>query len=124
MPYQRDKALLSSYAEWLKPVPWQLFCTFTIAWRASDTQAVKIFEEFMLRLEMQLSADVAFIRGDEKRFSGAGKPACPRHFHVLLASAAVLDERIVKRLWMSMAGNRSDGGGADVRPYKQELPGA
>ncbi|HEY1678121.1 MAG TPA: hypothetical protein VGG04_10470, partial [Candidatus Sulfotelmatobacter sp.] len=56
------------YADWVKQIDWKLFCTFTFAWRVSDPQARKTFDEFIDRLERSLRSDVCYVRGDEKRF--------------------------------------------------------
>lgn len=122
-PYEADREIIEQYARWLKQVDWQMFCTFTFAWRVSDPQASKIFAGFIDSLERLLKCDVGYVRGDEKRFSGCGKPACARHFHVLLTCAAPLSAELVESRWMSMAGNRSDGGGALVKPYDPHLDG-
>src|SRR5712671_4141245 len=77
---------LSAYVAWLQPVPWQLFATFTFAWQVSDPQALKVFREFINRLERSARGPVVFVRGDEKRYSGCGMPGSPRHFHALLSA--------------------------------------
>jgi hypothetical protein len=123
-PYTADRNNADEYAQWLQQIPWQLFCTFTFAWRVSDPQANETFREFINRLERHLKYDVAYVRGDEKRFSGCGKAACARHYHVLLACAAPVSSAHVESLWMGMAGNRSDNAGAVVRPYDPNLNGA
>src|SRR5438874_5024467 len=84
-PYASDRERLEHYANWLKQVFWNFFATLTFAWRVSDSQAEKIFNEFVKRLERNLRCNVTYIRGDEKRLSGCGKSACARHFHVLFA---------------------------------------
>jgi hypothetical protein len=122
-PYMVDRERVEAYAHWLKQVRWRLFGTFTFAWRVSDQQADKTFAEFINRLERHLKCDIGYVRGDEKRFSGCGKPACARHYHVLLATAAQVSPGLVEAIWMSMAGNRSDNAGAVVKPYNPKLNG-
>jgi hypothetical protein len=117
---QRD---LHTYVAWLRKVPWQLFCTFTFAWRVSDAQAVRVFKEFVNRLERSVRGPIGFVRGDEKRFSGCGMPGAPRHFHALLAAHRGLKQQVVADLWMSMAGRRENGAGANVRIYDANLGG-
>lgn len=123
-PYVADRAITEDYAEWLNEVDWKLFCTFTFAGRVSDPYAIKTFEKFINRLEFSLKCDVGYARGDEKRFSGCGKPASPRHFHALLTCTAEASSKFVEDLWTSMAGNRVDGAGALVKPYDASLDGA
>ena len=114
---------LAAYVEWLRPVPWQLFCTFTFAWQVSDPQAVRVFGAFVNRMERSLHGPVAYVRGDEKRFSGCGVPAAPRHFHALLTAHRKLNHQVVADLWMGMAGRRENGAGANVRIYDPNLGG-
>lgn len=116
-PYPSDREKVELYAQWFKQVDWRFFCTFTFAWRVNDQQADRIFTEFIDRLERDLKCDLGYVRGDEKRFSGCGKPASGRHYHVLLTCAAPVSASRVKYLWQSMAGNRSDDAGAKVEPY-------
>jgi hypothetical protein len=114
---------VQNYVVWLRKVPWQLFCTFTFAWPVSDEQALAVFREFLNRLEKSLRCPIVAVRGDEKRFSGCGKPGAPRHFHALLTAHARLDPHSVANLWMSMAGRRKNGAGANVRIYDPKLGG-
>jgi hypothetical protein len=114
---------LAAYVAWLQPVPWQLFGTFTFAWQVSDQQAVRTFGEFVNRMEKTLRGPITILRGDEKRFSGCGMPGAPRHFHALMATNRRLDRHFVADLWMSMAGRRENGAGADVRIYDPSLGG-
>jgi hypothetical protein len=123
-PYAADLKTVEEYANWLKMVLWKLFATLTFAYRVSDPQADKILAEFANRLERVLRCDVGFVCGSEKRLSGCGKPACGRHFHVLLTSVAPMHPALVKWLWQSMAGNRSDDAGALVEPYDPARGGA
>jgi len=119
--YEKDKQIVAAYAEFFKAVPWRLFATFTFGSQHSDELADWKFNQFIKLLERMIHADIVYIRGDEKRFSGCGKPACGRHFHALLTSAAPLDAFLVLCLWMTVAGHRDDG--ADVRQYDPELKG-
>ncbi len=105
MPVHRDIESVQQYAEWLAPVPWQVYATYTFAWRVSDAQADRDFNAFIDYLEFELGAPIAFVRGDEKRYSGCGMPATPRHYHVLMASTATLDPlRLVDR-WRAFGGS-------------------
>lgn len=114
---------LQEYVAWLRPLPWEIFATLTFAWPVSDPQALKVFRQFIDRIEKGLRGPIALVRGDEKRFSGCGKPGAPRHFHVLMAAHRPLDRRWVCEHWMRLAGYRSNGAGADARIYDASLPG-
>jgi hypothetical protein len=108
----------------VKQVDWKFFCTFTFAWKVSDLQAEKTFAVFKDRLERTLRCEVCIVRGDEKRFSGCGKPASGRHFHALLTCVAPVQATFIESLWTSMAGNRADGAGALVEQYNANENGA
>ena len=123
-PYIEDYRICNEYADWVKQVDWKLICTLTFAWKVSDQQAGGIFDEYINRLERSLETDVCYVRGDEKRLSGCGKPASGRHFHVLMTSVAPMHAAFVEMLWMGMAGNRSDHAGAKVEPYASTRRGA
>jgi len=114
---------LQEYVAWLRPLPWQIFATFTFAWPVSDPQALKVFRQFIDRIEKGLRGPVALVRGDEKRFSGCGMPGAPRHFHVLMAAHRRLDRHWVREHWMRLAGYRPNGAGADARTYDASLRG-
>jgi hypothetical protein len=122
--YTADRKIAEAYATWLKQIDWQLFCTFTFAWPVSDPQANEVFSGAIHKIEEHYRSDVGYVRGDEKRFSGCGKPACPRHYHALLTCAAPLSPTYVADLWMSIAGHRSDGAGAEVDVYDADKNGA
>ena len=124
--HSRDRLIregLQGYVGWLRQVPWQLFCTLTFAWRVSDSQANGIFRSFIDRLEKRIQGPIAFVRGDEKRFSGCGKPAAPRHFHVLMTAHRPLGASWIADSWRALAGRRENGAGADVRRYDPDLGG-
>ena len=123
-PYRADYRVRNEYADWVTQVDWRLICTLTFAWQPNDERASKTFDAFINRLEHALKADVCYVRGDEKRFSGCGKPACGRHYHVLMTSVAPMHPAFVEWLWRSMAGNRSDYAGAQVEPYNPGRWGA
>lgn len=122
-PYAEDYRIRNEYAAWIGQVDWKVFCTLTFAWRVNDQQATKAFDEFINRLERFLRSDVCYLRADDKRFSGCGKPACGRHFHVLMTSVTPMNAPLVESLWMSMAGNREDHAGAKVNPFNPNMAG-
>lgn len=112
-----------AYAHWFGKVPWQLFGTLTFVWSVSDPQAVKVFDAFINLIERSLRCPITYLRGDEIRFSGCGKPAAPRHFHVLLAAAVPLDSKFIAKAWMRMAGFGANGEGAKVDAYDPKKNG-
>jgi hypothetical protein len=114
---------LTAYEKWLRVVHWQLFCTFTFAYQVSERQAQGIFTEFVARAEKYLRAPLVFVRGEEFRYSGCGKPGSPRHYHVLMTSSRALDGAWISALWEQMAGTRIQGAGADIRPFDPSKSG-
>jgi hypothetical protein len=108
---------LNGYIEWLGPVPWQVWATLTFAWKVSDAQADRVFAAYVDRVERFLRCPLTYIRGDELRFSGCGKPASPRHYHVLFAAECRLDPRWLAAAWMALAGAGTNGAGAHVCQY-------
>jgi hypothetical protein len=103
---QFERRAPEGYAEWLSNVPWKLYGTFTFAWKVSDQQGDKVFHAFINRMERHLGCDIAWVRGDEKRWSGCGMPGIPRHYHALFWSAAPLDRQLFETQWTSLAGDR------------------
>jgi hypothetical protein len=108
MPYKVDYILRNQYAEWVWMIDWQLICTLTFPSRVSDDRAREVFAVFIDSLERTLHSDVAHVYGAEKRFAGRGKPACGRHFHVLLTSVAPMHPAFVRWLWNNMVGTDDD----------------
>lgn len=123
-PYNADTKLITKYANWLRQFPWTFFCTFTFPGKVSDARAINAFKEFIDRLEESIRCDVAYVRGDEKRFSGCGKPACGRHFHALMTCAASPSPWFVEWVWTSTVGNANNHAGALVVPYDSAKNGA
>ena len=105
MPVQRDIDTVNVYADWLARVIWQIYGHFTFTWSVSDQQADTVFRTFINFLEHKLGAPIAFVRGDEKRWSGCGKPGSPRHYHVLMTSTAALDPLYLMVVWRRFAGS-------------------
>jgi hypothetical protein len=108
---------LEQLVEWLGQVPWQICGTLTFAWSVSDPQADRVFAVFVDRMERQLRCPLTYVRGDELRFSGCGKPAAPRHYHVLFAAECKLNPHWVADNWMALAGARANRAGAHVCEY-------
>jgi hypothetical protein len=115
---RRTIEIARAYSKWVRPVNWQLFGTFTFPGVIyHDEWADQQFAEFINGLEEALKSDVCYIRADERRFSGCGKPACGLHYHALLASVVPMQPALVEWLWTSQVGERSEDAGAFVVPY-------
>ena len=116
-------SIVLDYAQWLRQINWQLFCTLTFGYQVSECQANGIFTEFINRTEKTLRAPLIYVRGEEIRYSGCGMPPIPRHFHLVLACEVRLEGIILGRLWERMAGERANGAGADMRRYDPSRDG-
>jgi hypothetical protein len=114
---------MSGYTEWLRQFPWKLFATYTFSWGVSDSQADKVFREYINELEKRLRAPIAFVRGDEKRNAAFGLSESGRHFHTLLTSNAPLESETFKTTWYRYGGSGYKGDSAEVREYSPELGG-
>jgi hypothetical protein len=123
MPYKADTDRILKTTAWLKSLPWQLFCTLTFAYQVSLQQANALFDQFIDRSENSIRAPLTYVRGTENRYSGCGLPGSPWHFHLVIGADVALDPERLGRLWESMAGRRTSGAGADMRPYDRRLEG-
>jgi hypothetical protein len=120
---RRDTETVQAYADWLGRIKWDLFATFTFAWRVADAQADTVFKAFINDIERQVRSPLAFVRGDEKRAPGHGLSESGRHFHVLLTSKAALDSVSIAKTWRRYAGSGNKQDSAKVDLYNSELPG-
>jgi hypothetical protein len=121
---RRDTETVQAYAEWLKGIQWQLFATFSFAWRVADAQADDVFKAFINELERLVRSPIAFVRGDERRKAGYGLSESGRHYHALLTSRVTLDPITIARIWRRYGGSGNDQDSAKVDSYNSELPGA
>ncbi|PSH02771.1 MAG: hypothetical protein CXZ00_15715 [Acidobacteria bacterium] len=123
--YQRipehDRKVVDGIAKWLRPIPWQLFCTFEFSGEVSDHYADDRFRTFIDMLERKIKARICFLLGAEKRSRSAGAVSCaPRHFHTLMTSSVRLEVADVREAWWSVAGK---GETALVEPYSKDERG-
>jgi hypothetical protein len=116
-PFAIDKATVRQYAKFVSVLPWQLFATLTFSRTIGDAKAGAVFHAFMSDLEYRIKHPIAWIRGSEMRWSGCGQPHVPRHYHLVMASAGVLDPLGTTLLWEEYAGRRRSGISADIRVY-------
>lgn len=120
---RHDIETVAAYAEWLGPIPWQLFATFTFAWRVSDAQADDDFKAFINLLERENRSPIGFVRGDEKRMASRSFSESGRHYHVLLTSHVSLDPQLIAKIWREYAGSGNSQDSAKVGPYDAKLSG-
>ena len=120
----RQAEAVHAYAAWLHQIDWQLFATFTFAWRVSDAQADEVFRAFINDLERQIGSPIGFVRGDEKRRAGGSFSESGRHYHVLMTSHVPLDRHIIATIWRRYGGSGIDQDCAKVDEYDARMDGA
>jgi hypothetical protein len=106
-------------AKWLRPLPWQLFCTFEFSHSVSVPQARTVFRSYINDLERRLRSPLTFVVGEEKRTATAVKAAAPLHFHALMTSQVELPSEVIRTSWWSYGGRGHDGYTSDVQPYQR-----
>jgi hypothetical protein len=84
---------VNALAEWLHPIPWQLFATLTFPWNVTSETADRKLREFINRLEKTLRSRVCHVAARESE-SKTGA-AVPWHFHLLLASLETIPADLV-----------------------------
>lgn len=110
--------LIASYGAFLGQWPWDHYATLTFGRHLSEYRCLTHWDEFIDSLGRLTRGRVAWIRADEKRWSGCAKPIIPLHFHSLLKYQHVPDAEAVAALWKARAGDamveayRSGGGAA------------
>ncbi len=123
-PMTRHEAeTVHAYAAWLHQIDWQLFATFTFAWRVSDAQANEVFRAFINDLERRIGSPIAFVRGDEKRKASSSFSESGRHYHVLMTSHVPLDRYMIAMTWRHYGGSGNDRDSARVDEYDARLDG-
>src|ERR1035438_7489724 len=110
-------------AEWLEPIPWQLFCTLEFPYKARPELAVKKFDSMVNNLERSLRTRVCYVNASETRSkSGA---VVPLHFHTLLTSARPISTQLVTGMWNEGVGRTNSVGGdlAQVESFDPSMGG-
>src|SRR6185437_6582616 len=102
---------------WLRLARWEFLCTFTFPQIVSDAQAIDVLKRFINHLERTLRCSVSLICSSEKRLSGCGRPACGRHFHLVMTCGISVSPTFIESLWTDMAGWPRADAGAKVDAY-------
>jgi hypothetical protein len=96
---------VNALAEWLSPIPWQLFVTLAFPWNVASETADRKLREFINCLEKTLRSRVCHVAARESESkAGAG---VPWHFHVLLTSLETIPADLVDSTWLKLAGRSS-----------------
>ena len=110
--------LVGGYGDFLHRWPWDHYAAFTFSRPGSQSGCVRTWHRFIDRLGRLTRGRVGWIRTDELRWSGVGKPEIPLHYHALLMFQRPAAPQAVADLWKSRAGD------AYVEPYNPGKGGA
>jgi len=109
--------LVASYGAFLAQWPWDHYATLTFGRHLSESRCLAHWDEFIDSLGRLTRGRVAWVRADERRWSGYTSPRIPLHFHSLLKYQHVPEPEAVAALWKAKAGDAKveayhSGGGA------------
>ena len=123
-----DRKVVDATAEWLAPIPWQLFATFTFPWEVNALRADWYFKRVINELEKALRHRICYFAGRERKPRSVGSEV-PWHFHVLLAAECPIPAKLVSDTWRSLVGigNRTlthpNGDSVDLREFDPDKRG-
>lgn len=115
----RDREVVNQVAEWIRPIPWQLFVTLTFPWNIRAETADQKLGDFINEIERNLKTRICLIAGKE----GVTKHGAlvPWHFHLLLASVIPIPADMVEGTWRRLVGRSNstsaDDDSVDVRSF-------
>jgi hypothetical protein len=113
----------AAVAEWLRPVPWQLFATLEFPWNAKPETAALKFDQTIDTMEHSLRTRVCCVNASETRSkSGA---MVPLHFHASFTAARPISRQLVAGIWTDGVGRTNSVGGdlARVEPFDPTMGG-
>jgi hypothetical protein len=116
--YTTEQAnLVYSYGAFFSQWDWDHFVTVTFGRCLSESRGLYYWNEFINSLGHLTRGRVGWVRSDEDRWSGCGRPEVPLHYHALVMYKNVPPPQTVADLWKSMAGDAQveaygSGGGA------------
>jgi hypothetical protein len=106
-----QSSLVSAYGNFFASWPWDHYATLTFARHLSETTCRHHWDEFIDSLGRLTHGRVAWVRADEKRWSGLASSEIPLHYHALLKYQHVPAAEAVADLWKAKSGD------AKVEPY-------
>jgi hypothetical protein len=122
-----DRQAVDAVANWLRPVPWQWFATFTLSGNIREETATGKLRNFANDLEKFLRKNICFVAGQESKSCLYGL-RIPWHFHLLLASYSILSKEAIEATWLRQVGRRSGQGKIQesvlVEPYEAHRLGS
>jgi hypothetical protein len=115
--HDQPNSVSVAVAEWLRPVPWQLFATLEFPWNAKPETASHKFAHLINAMERSLRTRVCSLYSAETRSkSGA---IVPLHFHVAFTAARTIPCQLVAGIWNPEVGRTNSIGCdlAQVEPF-------
>jgi hypothetical protein len=114
--YSADQSsLVSAYGQFFDTRPWDHCATLTFGRRLSETSCIRHWNDFISSLGRLTHGRVAWVRADERRWSGYASPEIPLHYHALLKYPNVPATEAVAGLRKATSGDARvevyDGGG-------------
>jgi hypothetical protein len=106
-----QSSLVSAYGSFFGSWPWDHYATFTFGRKLSESTCLCHWDQFIDSLGRFTHGRVAWVRADERRWSGYASPEIALHYHALLKYQNVPAPEDVAALWRSRAGD------AKVEPY-------
>jgi hypothetical protein len=100
-----QSSLVSAYGDFFSAWPWDHYATLTFARELSDSTCLHHWDDFINSLGRFTHGRVAWVRADERRWSGCASPEIPLHYHALLKYQNVPAPEAVATLWKSRAGD-------------------
>jgi hypothetical protein len=112
-----QSSLVSAYGDFFGSWPWDHYATLTFGRKLSDSTCLHHWDDLIDSLGRLTHGRVAWVRADERRWSGYASPEIPLHYHALLKYQHVPAPEDVAALWKSRAGDAkveayNCGGGA------------
>jgi hypothetical protein len=112
-----QSSLVSAYGDFFGGWPWDHYATLTFARQLSESTCIHHWDEFIDSLGRLTHGRVAWVRADERRWSGYASPEIPLHYHALLKYQNVPAPEAVAVLWKAKSGDAKveayeHGGGA------------
>ena len=106
-----QSSLVSAHGNFFGSWPWDHYATLTFGRKLSESTCLHHWDGFIDSLGRLTHCRVAWVRADERRWSGYASPEIPLHYHALLKyqhASAAEDEA---GLW------KARGGDARVEAY-------
>ena len=112
-----QSSLVSAYGSFFSSWPWDHYATLTFGRRLSESTYLRHWDDFINSLGRLTHGRVAWVRADERRWSGYASPEIPLHYHALLKYQNLPAPEAVASLWRLRAGDAkveayNCGGGA------------